>query len=70
MKKNITHRNNKNLKQELRKTKQKEKSLPNTNFKNQNSFKIKLRERRPRKGRLGGVRAAFATLSRVPSKKK
>jgi hypothetical protein len=43
------------------------KSLANTIFENQNSLKIKLRERRPGKGRLGGDRAAFATLSWVPS---
>ena len=42
----------------------------NTIFKNQNSLKIKLRERRPRKGRLGGDRAALATPSWVPSKEK
>ncbi|MBO5423550.1 MAG: hypothetical protein J6A06_07165 [Fibrobacteraceae bacterium] len=46
------------------------KSLANNIFKNQNSLKIKLQERRPRKGRLGGDRAAFATPSRVPSKEK
>jgi hypothetical protein len=43
------------------------KSLASTIFENQNSLKIKLRERRPGKGRLGGERAAFATLSWVPS---
>jgi hypothetical protein len=42
----------------------------NTIFKNQNSLKIKTQERRPRKGRLGGDRAAFATPSWVPSKEK
>jgi hypothetical protein len=49
---------------------QKEKFLPNTIIKNQSTLKIKQQERRPRKGRLGGDRAAFATLSRVPSKEK
>ena len=39
----------------------------NTIFKKQISLKIKLRERRPGKGRYGGDRAAFATPSWVPS---
>ena len=38
--------------------------------KKQISLKIKQQERRPRKGRLGGDRAAFATPSWVPSKEK
>jgi hypothetical protein len=49
---------------------QKEKSLANNIFKNQTSLKIKSQKRRPRKGRLGGDRAAFATPSWVPSKEK
>jgi hypothetical protein len=44
------------------------KSLVNNIFKNQSSYKIKLKKRRPRRGRFGGDRAAFATPSRVPSK--
>jgi hypothetical protein len=42
---------------------EKQKSFANNIFKNQNSLKIKQLERRPRKGRLGGDRAAFATPS-------
>ena len=49
---------------------EKPKSLANNIFKNQSTLKIKLRERRPRKGRHGGDRAAFATPSQVPSKEK
>ena len=51
-------------------SRKKEKSLPNNIFKKQNSPKIKQQERRPRKGRHGGDRAAFGTLSLVPSKEK
>ena len=40
----------------------------NNVFKHQSTLKIKQRERRPRKGRLGGDCAAFATPSWVPSK--
>jgi hypothetical protein len=42
---------------------QKEKFLPNNIIKNQSTLKIKQQERRPRKGRLGGDRAAFVTPS-------
>ena len=43
------------------------KSLAKQYHQNQSIFKIKSQKRRPRKGRLGGDRAAFATPSRVPS---
>ena len=57
------HRNDKNRTQ-------KEKSLVNNIFKNQTSLKIKQQERQPRKGRLGGDRAAFATPSLSPLQRK
>jgi hypothetical protein len=41
--------------------------MQNNIFKNSSALKIKSQKRRPRKGRLGGDRAAFATPSRVPS---
>ena len=44
--------------------------IANNIIKNQSTLKIKQQERRPRKGRLGGDRAAFATPSLVPSKEK
>lgn len=40
--------------------------IKHNNFKKQSTLKIKLRERRPRKGRHGGNSATFATPSLSP----
>ena len=42
--------------------------IANNSIKNQSTLRIKQRAHRPRRGSLGGDRAAFATPSRVPSK--